>query len=96
MLLIDGIQNVSISNSLVRIQVVQTGADGKAKAVEEIAIPAGQYGNVVRALQNAGQDLQQRIQEQQKQRQEGQEKAGEQQQAADPSQQADELDFSNS
>ena len=43
MLVIDGIQNVTMANGLVRIQVTQTGADGKQKAVEEIAIPATQY-----------------------------------------------------
>lgn len=72
MLVIDGIQNVTMANGLIRLQVVQTGADGKSKGVEEIAIPASQYGNVVQALQQAGQNLQQRIQEQQKSQQEGQ------------------------
>jgi Skp family chaperone for outer membrane proteins len=93
MLLIDGIQNVTMVNGLVRIQVVQTGADGKNKGVEEIAIPSNQYANVVQALQQAGQNLQQRLQEQQKQ-QAGQQQSG-QQAAAEPAQ-ADELDFSNS
>ena len=83
MLVIDGIQHVSMANGLVRIQVVQTGADGKQKGVEEIAIPSNQYGNVVQALQQAGQNLQQRIQEQQKQQQEGQQQEAPKQ-AADP------------
>jgi hypothetical protein len=89
MLLIDGIQSVTMANGLVRLQVVQTGADGKQKGVEEIAIPASQFGNVVQALQQAGQNLQQKLQEQQKQ------SGGGQKQAAEPAQ-ADELDFSNS
>ena len=67
MLVIDGIQNVSMANGLVRIQIAQVGSDGQSKGVEEIAIPAGQYGNVVQALQKAGQNLRERLQEQQKQ-----------------------------
>ena len=61
MLIIDGIQNVTMANGLVRIQVVQTGADGHQKGAEEIAIPASQFANVVQALQNAGQNLQQQV-----------------------------------
>jgi len=68
----------------------RSGADGKQKAVEEIAIPASQYGNVVTALQKAGQNLQQRIQEQQKQP-DGQQP--EQQPAADPADQGDNFQF---
>ena len=77
MLLIDGIQNVTMANGLVRIQVVQTGADGKQKGVEEIAIPSNQYATVVQGLQQAGQNLQQKMQEQQKQP-EGQQQTGQQ------------------
>ena len=91
MLLIDGIQNVTMANGLVRIQVVQTGADGKQKGVEEIAIPASQYATVVQGLQQAGQNLQQRLQEQQKQ-QEGQQ-AREQQEAGEPAGQGDNFQF---
>jgi len=65
MLVIDGINNATLTNGLVRLQVVQTGADGQQRAVEEIAIPAGQYGQVVQALQNAGQQLRQQIEQQQ-------------------------------
>ena len=83
MLLIDGIQNVTMANGLVRIQVAQVGADGKNKGVEEIAIPATQFATVVQALQQAGQNLQQRLQEQQKQQQEGQQPAGERQEAGE-------------
>ena len=86
MLVIDGTQDVSMANSLVRIQVVQTGADGKQKAVEEIAIPSSQYGTVVTALQKAGQNIQQRIQEQQKQ-------AQPEQPAAEPAEQGDNFQF---
>ena len=92
MLVIDGIQNVTMANGIVRIQVVQTGADGKQKGVEEIAIPASQYGNVVQALTKAGQDLQQRLQEQQKQ-QAGQDQQASQQAAADPAEQGDNFQF---
>jgi hypothetical protein len=86
MLVIDAINNVSMSNGLVRIQVVQTGADGKQKAVEEIAIPASQYGNVVTALQRAGQNLQQKAQQKQASQPE--------QPAVDPAEAADNFDFS--
>jgi hypothetical protein len=65
MLVIDGIKNVTMANGLVRIQVAQVGADGKSKGVEEIAIPASQYGAVVQALTQAGQNLRQRLEEQQ-------------------------------
>ncbi|MFP4146730.1 MAG: hypothetical protein ACLFSI_03345 [Halorhodospira sp.] len=65
MLVIDGINNATLSNGLVRLQVVQTGADGQQRAVEEIAIPAGQYGQVVQALTNVGQQLRQQIEQQQ-------------------------------
>jgi len=92
MLLIDGIHNVSMANGLVRIQVSRVGADGKATGVEEIAIPASQYGNVVQALQQAGQNLQQRIQEQQKQQQEGQQQEAPKQ-AADPAEAGDNFQF---
>ena len=102
MLVMDGIQNVTMANGLVRIQVAQVGSDGKQKGVEEIAIPASQYGNVVQALQQAGQNLQQRIQEQQKQQQEGQQQTSQQQtsqqqtsqqRAADPAEQGDNFQF---
>ena len=92
MLVIDGIQNVTMANGLVRIQVVQTGADGKQKGVEEIAIPASQYGNVVQALTKAGQNLRQRLEEQQKQ-QAGQDQQASQQAAADPADQGDNFQF---
>ena len=91
MLLIDGIQNVTMANGLVRIQVVQTGADGKSKGVEEIAIPSNQFANVVQGLQKAGQNLQQKMQDQQKQPEGQQQEAPKQ--AADPAQ-ADNFDFS--
>ena len=97
MLVIDGIQNVSMADGLVRIQVTQTGADGKQKAVEEIAIPATQYATVVRGLQQAGQNLQQRIQDQQKQQQAGAQEGGKQaagaQPDAEPAQQGDNFQF---
>jgi hypothetical protein len=92
MLVIDGIQNVSMANGLVRIQVAQVGADGKQKGVGEIAIPASQYGNVVQALTQAGQNLQQRLQDQQKQ-QAGQDQQTSQQAAADPAEQGDNFQF---
>jgi hypothetical protein len=87
MLVIDGIQNVTMANGLVRIQVTQVASDGKTKPVDEIAIPASQYGNVVQALTQAGQNLRQRLEEQQNQdgqQQTGQPQAAAQQQAAEP------------
>ena len=97
MLLIDGIQNVTMVDGLIRVQVTQVGSDGKQKGVEEIAIPASQFATVVQALQQAGQNLQQRLQEQQKQQPEstqqtGQEPAG-QPPAADPAEQGDNFQF---
>lgn len=91
MLLIDGIQNVSMANGLVRVQVTRVGADGKSSGVEEIAIPANQYGNVVQALQQAGQNLQQRLQENQKQQEGSQETIG--QDSAEPAEQGDNFQF---
>jgi hypothetical protein len=91
MLLIDGIQNVTMANGLVRIQVAQVGADGQQKGVEEIAIPASQYANVVQALTKAGQNLQQQLQ-QQKQQQEGGQQTN-QQPEPDPAQQGDNFQF---
>ena len=97
MLLIDGIQNVTMANGLVRIQVVQTGADGKQKGVEEIAIPASQFATVVQGLQQAGQNLHQRLQEQHKHQQESTQQTGQQpagrQPAADPAEQGDNFQF---
>ena len=61
MQVIDGIQNVTLANGVVRIQTVRTGADGQARAGEEIAIPASQYGTILQALQSAGQDLQNKL-----------------------------------
>lgn len=61
MQVIDGIRNVTLANGLVRIQTVRTGSDGQARAGEEIAIPASQYGTIVQALQRAGQDLQNKL-----------------------------------
>jgi hypothetical protein len=92
MLVIDGIQNVTMANGLVRIQVAQVGADGKQKGVEEIAIPASQYGNVVQALTQAGQNLRQRLEEQQKQ-QAGQDQQTNQQPEPDPAEQGDNFQF---
>ena len=93
MLVIDGIQNVSMANGLVRIQVAQVGSDGKSKGVEEIAIPASQYGNVVQALTQAGQNLRQRIQEQQKQQAGQDTQQSGQQDAGDPAEQGDNFQF---
>ena len=87
MLVMDGIQNVTMANGLVRIQVAQTGADGKSKGVEEIAIPASQYANVVQALTKAGQNLQQQLQQQKQQQ------AGDHQAAPDPADQGDNFQF---
>jgi hypothetical protein len=87
MLVVDGIHKVSLSNGLIRIQVVQAGADGQTHPVEELAIPASRFGQVLHALQNAGQDLQRQIEQQ---RQRTQEESA----PADPTQ-ADSLDFSN-
>jgi hypothetical protein len=92
MLVIEGIQNVSMANGLVRIQVAQVGSDGKSKGVEEIAIPASQYGNVVQALTQAGQNLRQRLEEQQKQ-QAGQDQQPNQQPEPDPADQGDNFQF---
>ena len=61
-LLADDIRNVSLSNGLVRIECTTTGADGQTQVSGELVIPAGQYGTVVKALQNAGQQLQERVQ----------------------------------
>jgi len=61
-LLTENIRNVSLSNGLVRIECTTTGADGQTRVSGELVIPADQYGTVVKALQNAGQQLQERVQ----------------------------------
>ena len=61
-LLTDNIRNVSLSNGLVRIECTTTGADGETHVSGELVVPAGQYSTVVQALQNAGQQLQERVQ----------------------------------
>ena len=96
MLVIDGIQNVAVANGVVRLQVTRVASDGKSKGVEEIAIPSTQFATVVQALQQAGQNLQQRLQEQQKQQGEGEQQAREpagQQPAAEPAEQGDNFQF---
>jgi hypothetical protein len=93
MLVIDGIQNVSMAHGLVRIQVAQVGADGQSKGVETIAIPASQFGNVVQALNQAGHNLRQRLEEQQQDKQQSQPAADAP--AADPAAEAENFDFSN-
>ena len=72
MLVVDGINHVNLSGGLVRIEVVRSGADGQTRAVEEIAIPATQYGRVVTSLQQAGQQLRERIEQARQQDGEGQ------------------------
>ena len=61
-LLTENIRNVSLSNGLVRIECTTTGADGETQVSGELVIPASQYATVVQALQNAGQQLQERAQ----------------------------------
>jgi hypothetical protein len=61
-LLTESIRNVSLSNGLVRIECTTTGADGQTQVSGELVIPADQYGSVVKSLQNAGQQLQERVQ----------------------------------
>ena len=62
-IVIEKLGAVSMRNGLVRIQTQATGADGQDRATGEIVIPASQFGQVVGALQNAGQQLQQKIAE---------------------------------
>ena len=61
-LLADDIRNVSLSNGLVRIECMATGADGETQVSGELVIPASQYATVVQSLQNAGHQLQERVQ----------------------------------
>jgi len=61
-LLTENIRNVSLSNGLVRVETVATGADGQETKTGEIVIPATQYGAVVEALRRSGEQLQQRVQ----------------------------------
>ena len=61
-LLIDNINNVSLSNGLVRIECTVTGADGETRTSGEIVVAASQYATVVQALQQAGQQIQERVQ----------------------------------
>jgi hypothetical protein len=51
---------------VVSITLTQTGPDGQTHEAGQLAVPASQYGSVVQALQNAGQQLQQQVQDKQK------------------------------
>jgi len=46
----------------VRIECTTTGADGQTRTSGELVVPASQYAALVQALQNAGQQLQERVQ----------------------------------
>jgi len=94
MLVVDGIHNVSLANGLVRIQVAQVGADGTSKGVDEIAIQASQFANVVQALNRAGQNLRQRLEQQQREQAENQQGSSEQN-VTDPAAEAENFDFSS-
>ena len=61
---------VSMRAGLVRVQTLSTGADGSEKVSGEILIPAAQYGQVVGALQNAGQQLREQLEQQRQQQSE--------------------------
>lgn len=62
-MLVEKLGAVSMRGGLVRIQTQAIGADGEDRVTGEIVIPANQYGQVVGALQNAGQQLQEKIQQ---------------------------------
>lgn len=71
MLVVDRINHVNLANGLVRIEVVQATAAGERRSVEEIAIPATEYGRVVAALQQAGEQLRQQIETAREQQESG-------------------------
>lgn len=62
-ILIEQLGAVSMRNGLVRIQTQASGANGEDRVTGEIVIPASQYGQVVGALQNAGEQLQAKLQQ---------------------------------
>ena len=62
-IVIEKLGAVSMRSGLVRIQTHATGADGEDRVTGELVIPVSQYGQVVGALQSAGQQLQAKLEE---------------------------------
>lgn len=62
-MMVEKLGAVSMRHGVVRIQTQATCADGQDRVTGELVIPASQFGQVVGALTNAGQQLQQKIQQ---------------------------------
>jgi tetratricopeptide (TPR) repeat protein len=63
--MVERIGSVTLRNGIVRLQTLAKGADGNEKVTGEWAIPAGQYGPLLKSLQDAGKQLQEKQQDNQ-------------------------------
>ena len=62
-LLVEKLGAVSMRGGVVRVQTLSTGADGSERVSGELVIPATAFGQVAGGLQNAGQQLREKIQQ---------------------------------
>ena len=67
---VERIETASMRNGLVRVRCQATGADGQVYTSADLMIPANAYGQVVGALQNAGQQLREQLEQQRQQQSE--------------------------
>jgi hypothetical protein len=52
-ILVDGVQSMSVHNSVVRLELVQLQPDGKAAPVIQLQVPQQSVRKLIEALQNA-------------------------------------------
>jgi hypothetical protein len=64
-ILADGIIEASVAHGVARITLAQSGADGKPKAVGQIAIPLSQLPAMTQALTGLVQQVETKLREQQ-------------------------------
>lgn len=70
-LIVDRLGSASLSNGVVRIQCQSNGADGQPRPSAELLIPVNQFGQIVGGLQQAGQQLQEKMAAAQQEQAEG-------------------------
>lgn len=63
-ILVEGISRASLSNGIVRLQCLRSGADGQRIEAAELLIPAARAGAVAQSLVNALKDIERQLQEQ--------------------------------
>lgn len=62
-MMVEKLGAVSLSHGVLRIQCQYAGADGESRTAGELLIPASQFGQILGGLQNAGQQLQEKMAE---------------------------------